>query len=125
MRARTYRAIAPADPAVTASTVSNIGRALVIVVVLLVVVLGLRYFGERRLQRAIAPASVSAATQDTITLPVNNPEWPELTELRFTVAVVDNAYILTDVDGDQFRCTNRPVTVADMEPCAYHATIQR
>lgn len=123
MRARTYRAVAPIGPAASSNTISNIGRALLIVTVVLMVVVAVRWFGERRMQRALA--SVSAATQDTITLPVNHPEWPDLTELHFTVVIVDNAYILTDVDGDQFRCTNRPVTVADMELCTYHATIQR
>lgn len=121
--ARIYRAVAPVDPAASGNTISNIGRALLIVVVLIVAVVLIRWLGERRIQRTVAP--VAARPIETITLPVDRPDWPELTELRFAVDVVDNAYILTDVDGDQFRCANRPVTVADMELCTYHATIQR
>lgn len=124
MRARTYRAVAPIDPAVTSNTIGNIGRVLLIVAVLLVVVVSVRWFGERRMQRTITP-TVAAQSADTITLSIDRPEWPELTELRFVVDVVDNAYILIDVDGDQFRCTNRPVTVADMELCTHHATIEQ
>lgn len=118
--ARTYRAVAPTDP-MNPGTISRIGQALLIVVILLVAVVAIRWLGERRMQ----PAPALAATLNTITLSVDRPEWPKLTELRFTVDVVDNVYILTDVDGDQFRCAKRPVVIADMELCPYHATIQR
>lgn len=122
MRSRTYRT---ESPITNPNTISNIGRALLVVAILIAVIVAFRWIGERRVQRVSAHVPALSQQADTITLTVDNPEWPELTELRFTVDEVDNAFILTDVDGDQFRCTKRPVVIADMELCPYYAQIQR
>lgn len=112
MRSRTHYTVAPTDT----GALSAIGKALLGVVAAIVVVVGLRWWGEQRLTPAVSPSTSVAAAVQAVTLPTNLTEMPTL---RFAVEIVDNAYILTDADGDRFLCERIPIRLTDMESCPY------
>lgn len=129
-RVRPYNVITPGvqpDNTVT----GNIVRAIVAGLLIIGVIVGMRWWGERNAAQPSAP--VQAQTKQvksgdppvshalttgaqTIKIPTGMAEYPNLT---LTVAAGDDGWNITDEDGDKGWCPMKPATLDDLEHCRH------